>query len=48
MIITWFKNHCTFWVGVMYVVVLSIIAKIVDFIEMKMNPGFQMNREEHF
>lgn len=36
-----------FWVGVIYVIVLSIIAKIVDIIERKLAiPGFQMSRED--
>ncbi len=36
-----------FWVGVIYIVVLSIIAKIVDLIERKLAiPGFQMIRED--
>jgi polar amino acid transport system permease protein len=36
-----------FWVGVIYVVILSIIAKIVDLIERKLAiPGFQMSRED--
>ncbi len=35
-----------FWVGVIYVIVLSAIAKIVDVIESKLAiPGFQMSRE---
>jgi len=36
-----------FWVGVIYIIVLSIIAKLVDIIEKKLAiPGFQMSREE--
>ncbi|MDD4569838.1 MAG: amino acid ABC transporter permease, partial [Tepidanaerobacteraceae bacterium] len=36
-----------FWVGVIYIIVLSIIAKIVDMIECKLAiPGFQMSRED--
>ncbi|HHX24344.1 MAG TPA: amino acid ABC transporter permease [Thermoanaerobacterales bacterium] len=36
-----------FWVGVIYVIVLSILAKIVDKIEGKLAiPGFQMSRED--
>lgn len=36
-----------FWVGVIYVIILSIIAKIVDLIERKLAiPGFQMSRED--
>ena len=35
-----------FWVGVVYVIVLSILAKIVDLIEARVRiPGFQMERE---
>lgn len=35
-----------FWVGIVYVVVLSILAKIVDLIEARFRiPGFQMERE---
>lgn len=35
-----------FWVGVVYVVVLSIIAKIVSIVERKVAiPGFEMSRE---
>lgn len=35
-----------FWVGLIYVLVLSILAKIVDTIEAKLHiPGFQMDRE---
>jgi polar amino acid transport system permease protein len=50
MIISWtFKPiEVLFWVGVIYVIVLSIIAKIVDTLEFKFSiPGFQMNREAH-
>lgn len=37
-----------FWVGVIYVIVLSIIAKIVDMVEKKLAiPGFQMSREDY-
>ncbi len=37
-----------FWVGVIYVIVLSIIAKIVDMVERKLAiPGFQMSREDY-
>jgi polar amino acid transport system permease protein len=49
MIISWsFKPlEVLFWVGVIYVIVLSIIAKIVDIIELRLSiPGFQMNRED--
>lgn len=36
-----------FWVGVIYIIVLSVIAKIVDIIESKLAiPGFQMSRED--
>ena len=36
-----------FWVGVIYVIILSLIAKIVDIIDDKVSiPGFQMSREE--
>ncbi|HHY71483.1 MAG TPA: amino acid ABC transporter permease [Thermoanaerobacterales bacterium] len=36
-----------FWVGVIYVIVLSIVAKSVDIIESKLAiPGFQMSRED--
>lgn len=36
-----------FWVGAIYVVVLSVIAKAVDIIEKKLAiPGFQMSRED--
>lgn len=36
-----------FWVGVVYIILLSIIAKIVDIFERKLAiPGFQMSREE--
>lgn len=48
MIISWtFKPlEVLFWVGVIYVIVLSIVAKIVDTIEAKISiPGFQMSRE---
>jgi polar amino acid transport system permease protein len=49
MIISWsFKPlEVLFWVGVIYVIVLSVIAKIVDIIELRLSiPGFQMNRED--
>lgn len=49
MIISWtFKPLETlFWVGVIYVIILSVIAKIVDIIERKLAiPGFQMSRED--
>jgi len=49
MLISWnFKPLETlFWVGVIYVVVLSIVAKIVDVVEAKLSiPGFQMKRDE--
>ncbi|MDI3534700.1 MAG: polar amino acid transport system permease protein [Thermosediminibacterales bacterium] len=48
MIISWtFKPlEVLFWVGVIYVIVLSLVAKIVDTIEAKISiPGFQMSRE---
>lgn len=51
MIISWtFKPlEVLFWVGVIYVIVLSIIAKIVDLVELKLSiPGFQMSREDHY
>ena len=51
MIISWtFKPlEVLFWVGVIYVIVLSIIAKIVDLVELKISiPGFQMSREDHY
>jgi len=36
-----------FWVGVIYIIVLSIIAKVVDIIEKKLAiPGFQMSGED--
>lgn len=36
-----------FWVGLIYVVILSIIAKIVDMVEYKLAiPGFQISRED--
>lgn len=36
-----------FWVGVIYVLVLSIIAKLVDIVEVKFSiPGFQLDREK--
>lgn len=35
-----------FWVGVIYIVLLSVIAKLVDAVEYKLTiPGFQMSRE---
>lgn len=49
MLISWnFKPIETlFWVGVVYVIVLSVIAKIVDMIEAKLSiPGFSMSRQE--
>lgn len=49
MLISWaFRPlEVLFWVGLIYVVVLSIIAKIVDIFEAKLSiPGFQMSREE--
>lgn len=49
MVISWtFKPLETlFWVGVIYVIVLSIVAKIVDTVELKSSiPGFQMSRED--
>jgi polar amino acid transport system permease protein len=49
MIISWtFKPlEVLFWVGVIYVIVLSIIAKIVDVIEARISiPGFHMSRED--
>lgn len=49
MLISWnFKPIETlFWVGVIYVIVLSVIAKIVDAVEAKLSiPGFQMSRGE--
>jgi len=49
MLISWnFRPIETlFWVGVIYVIVLSIVAKIVDLVEEKLSiPGFQMKRGE--
>jgi len=51
MLISWtFRPlEVLFWVGVIYVIVLSIIAKIVDLLELKLSiPGFQMSREDHY